>query len=91
MSDLAPIIFTTTPIVPTESKRSTYIIIGITAVIIIIFVGIAIYSIATQSLLFPAYTPPSSSAYYYPGGAVIKLTPEQIAQRKAITTPLVPT
>lgn len=75
-------------IVPKESKRSTYIIIGITVFIIVIFIGVAIYSIVAKKLLFPAYKPPSSSVYYYPGGDIIHLTPDEIAHRKAITTPI---
>ena len=86
---MSEVVLISAPAPVTESKRSTYIIIGITAVIIIIFIGIAIFSVATRSLLFPKYTPPTSSIYHYPGGDVIVLTPAQIAQRKAITAPIV--
>ena len=68
-----------------NSKKISYIIIGITAVLALIFIGIAIYSIATKSLLFPKFVPPGpENGFIAPGGEIIELTPEQIQQRKAI-------
>jgi hypothetical protein len=73
-----------------QSNTGVYIIIGIAVLIILIWIGIVIYSLTSKTLLFPKYKPPSSSKWIYYGGDVIKLTPEQIAHRKAITTPLPP-
>jgi hypothetical protein len=70
-----------------HSNRTVYIIIGITVLIIVIWIAIVVYSLVSKKLLFPEYTPPSNSVYYYPGGAVIQLTQDEIAHRKAVTTP----
>jgi flagellar basal body-associated protein FliL len=72
---------------PLHSNRTVYIIIGITILILLIWIGIVIYSLTSKKLLFPEYKPPSNSVYYYPGGAVIQLTEAEIAHRKAVTTP----
>jgi hypothetical protein len=71
------------------SNRAVYIIIGITALIIIIWIGIVVYSLATKKLLFPPFEPPiNNNQFYSAGGAVITLTPAEIAARQAATQPL---
>ncbi len=78
------------PEVAKPSNRTVYIIIGITALIIIIWIGIVIYSLTAQKLLFPPFSPPSNVGYVYPGGEILKLSPAEIAQRQAATQPLPP-
>jgi hypothetical protein len=88
--NLTPDVSLTSDVKP--SNRTVYIIIGITALIIIIWIGIVIYSLATKKLLFPPFSPPTNNGQFWlPGGQVLTLTPAEIAARQAATQPLPPT
>jgi len=76
---------TTIDIAPKDtSKRTSYIIIGITAGLALIFLGIVIYSAVSRTLLFPEFVPDQSGKFTYPLGRVVELTPEEVAKRQAI-------
>ena len=67
-----------------STKRTSYIIIAITAVLALIFIILAVYSVVTKSLLFPKFSGPQDSEWIYPGGEIVTLTPEQVQARKAL-------
>lgn len=70
-------------VVKNNDKRTSYIIIGITAALALIAIITVIVLAVAKVGPFAPYKPVNPPNTFRPGGAVINLTPQQISQRKA--------